>query len=38
VGKSRFTDRQVVKILGEAVAAPVSEVANKYRVSEQTLY
>ena len=36
--KSRFTDEQMVKILREEDSAPVSEVAKKYRVSEQTLY
>jgi putative transposase len=36
--KSRFTDGQMVKILREVDAGPVSEVAKKYRVSEQTLY
>jgi transposase-like protein len=36
--KSRFSEDQMVKILREADTGPVSEVAKKYGVSDQTIY
>ena len=36
--KKRFSEEQIVKILGEAVGHGMAVTARKYNVSEQTLY
>ena len=36
--KSRFSEEKMVKILREADKAPVTQVAKKHGVSEQTIY
>ena len=36
--KGRFTEEQMVAILGEADRDPVSEVARRHGVSEQAIY
>ncbi len=36
--KSRFSEAQMVTILREADKAPVTEVAKKHGLSEQTIY
>jgi putative transposase len=36
--KKRFSEEQIVRILGEAVGHGVPTTARKYGVSEQTLY
>ena len=36
--KVRFTEEQMVAILREADRSPVTDVARKHKVSEQTIY
>jgi putative transposase len=36
--KGHFTEEQMVAILREADNAPVAEIANKHRISEQATY
>ncbi len=36
--RSRFSEEQMVKILREADKSPVSQVAKKHGISEQTIY
>jgi hypothetical protein len=36
--RSRFSEEDMVKILREADTAPVSEVAKKHAISDQTIY
>ena len=36
--KSRYSDEQIVRILREADKDPVSEVAKRHGVSEQSMY
>ena len=36
--KSRFTDEQVVAILREADRDPITSVAKRHGISEQTIY
>jgi len=38
VKKSRFSEEQMVKILREADRSPVTEVAKRHGVSDQTIY
>lgn len=36
--KSRYSDEQIVRILREADKAPITEIAKRHGVSEQSIY
>jgi putative transposase len=36
MNKLRFSEERMVKILGEADTAPVTDVGKKHRISDQT--
>lgn len=36
--KGRFSEEQMVGILGEADRSPVAQVAKKHKISEQAVY
>ena len=36
--KSRYTDKQIVRILREADSVPIAEVAKRHGVSDASIY